>query len=353
MKKTFLLFFCTFLMTGFLFFSGIYLLDLVAMSDTLAAALQIGDGDEDAGGLAASGVSDTGGVSGIPFISQFSPYSSNDFVDVLLSFKQDSSEPINILILAGDEGVNTDSIMVMRFNPKNAQINIMSIPRDTYITLSGYKFHKINSVYAVKNGSDHLKKLLEEMLGQKIGYYVHINMKVVREVVDLLDGVDYDVPCDMVYSDPTQNLNINLKKGLRTLTGKQVEGLLRFRHPNKWTKEVRQYYDGSDLKRIERLHDFINVMAKQKLTVRYIPKVNDIINNVYSNIKTDLPLSEMLKIARSLPSVSADCIQSATLPGEAKYIDGLSYYVHSPKQSQALAETMLGDAPPPPPVDTP
>jgi len=314
------------------------------MSDTLATALN-GDGEGD-GSTSPDDPDSRVKTPGFSFFQPFNPSASSDFLDVLRGFKQDSSEPINILVLAGDNGVNTDAIMVVRFNPKNSQINLLSIPRDTYITLSGYKFHKINSVYAVKNGVEHLKALLEELLGQKIDYYVHIDMKVVREVVDLLDGVEYDVPCDMIYDDPDQNLHINLKKGARTLTGKQVEGLLRFRHPNsnKWTKEIRQYYDGSDLKRIERQHDFFNVMMKQKLNVKYLPKVNDVINNVYSNIDTDLPLPEMLKLARGLPGLSSDSLQTATLPGEAKYIDGLSYFVHSPKQSLALAEAMLGES---------
>jgi len=344
MKKTLFLLFCTLLMTGLLFFSGAYLLHLVAMSDTLAAALGgDGEGDEPPSPDNPDSRVKTPGFS---FFQPFNPNAQGDFLDVLRGFKQDSGEPINILVLAGDNGVNTDAIMVVRFNPKNSQINLLSIPRDTYITLSGYKFHKINSVYAVKNGVEHLKSLLEELLGQKIDYYVHIDMKVVREVVDLLDGVEYDVPCDMIYDDPDQNLHINLKKGVRTLTGKQVEGLLRFRHPNnnKWTKEIRQYYDGSDLKRIERQHDFFSVMMKQKLNVRYLPKINDVINNVYSNIETDLTMAEMLKLARGLPGLSPDSLQSATLPGEAKYIDGLSYFVHSPKQGLALAEAMLGSA---------
>ena len=341
MKKTLFLLFFTVLMTGLLFFSGTHLLNLVAMSDTLAAALHLNGEDGADGDARQDANGPRSGVPGFSFFRPFSPGTSNDFVDVLRTFRQDSNEPINILVLASDEGINTDSILVVRYNPKNSQVNILSIPRDTYITLEGYKFHKINSVYAVKNGVDRLKDLLYEMLGQRIDYYIHLDMKVVREVVDLLDGVEYNVPCDMVYTDPVQNLHINLKKGLRTLTGKQVEGLLRFREPNTWTREVRQHYDGSDLKRIERLQDFIGVMVKQKLNVQYLPKLNDVINKVYDNITTDLPVSEMLKLARGLSGVSAESIQTAMLPGEAKYIDRLSYYVHSPNQSKALAEVML------------
>ena len=347
MKKTVFLLFCTVLMTSLLFFSGTYLLDLVALADTLDAEEEL---DGEAGELDAAVANGSDFRVGLPGFSFFQPYTSNvsnDFVEVLRGFKQEtgSGEPINIVVLTSDSGGNTDSIMIVHFNPKTSQFNIISVPRDTYITLKGYTFHKINSVFKVKNGPAHLKTLLEDMLGQKIDYYVHVDLKTIREIVDLLDGVDYDVPCDMVYNDPDQNLHINLKKGLRTLTGKQVEGLLRFRKPDKWTSEVRKYYDGSDLKRIERQHDFINEMLDQKLNVKYVTKINDIINNVYSNIKTDLPISEMLKLARGLPSISSESFQAATLPGNAKDIGNLSYFIHSANQSLALGEALLSDIP--------
>ncbi|MCL2059105.1 MAG: LCP family protein [Oscillospiraceae bacterium] len=345
MKKTLFLLFCTILMTGLLFFSGSYLLDLVALSDTLdPAQIDVGAGDGDGGG-ADPAPGDPDFRVGLPGFSFFAPFNANasyDFMDVLRGFKQETGDSINILVLVGDSGDNTDAVMVMRYDPKTSDFNIISIPRDTYITLQGYTFHKVNSVYKVKDGPERLKALLEGMLGQKIDYYVNVNLKTVREIVDLLGGVDYDVPCDMVYDDPDQNLHINLKKGRRTLTGKQVEGLLRFRMPNSWTREVRQFYDGSDIKRIERQHDFFSEMIRQKLNVKYVTKVSEIIDTVYSNIQTDLPLSEMLKLARGLPGISSDSFQTATLPGEAKYIGGVSYYIHDAEQSRALAASMLG-----------
>ena len=333
-------------MTGLLFFSGTYLLDLVALSDTFYDSGLVADAALDEEGEVAADLTNGSdfrvGLPGFSFFQPFASGASNEFVEVLRGFKQETGEPINVLVTASADDGNTDSIMVARFNPTTSQISIISIPRDTYITLKGYTFHKINSVFKVKNGPEQLKALVSGILGHKIDYYVHVEMKTVREIVDLLDGVDYNVPCEMIYHDPDQNLSINLKKGLRTLTGKQVEGLLRFRQPDKWTKEVRQFYDGSDLKRIERQHDFFNEMLKQKLNIKYASKLGDIVDNIYSNIKTDLPLPEMLKLARALPALSSEALQTATLPGDAKYIDKISYYVHSPNQSKALADALLG-----------
>ena len=362
MKKTLLFLGFIAALTFVLFFSGLNLLAMVESVDPIGTLASITDDANlgflddalNAGGWASAGVSDGFGDEGAASDNgaaggggQAAPKGS--FLDVLRGFKQDAGDPINVLVLSGDGGGNTDAIMVAHIDPKTAQVNIMSIPRDTYVTVSGLKNHKVNSVYKAKDGANRLKKTLSAMLGQPIDYYVFIDLATMRTIIDLLDGVEYDVPCDLKYDDPDQNLHIDIKKGVRTLTGKQVEGLLRFRHPNKWTSEVRKYYDGSDLKRIERQHDFFSVMIKQKLSLKYISKVNDIVSTAYSSIKTDMPLPEMLKVAKCLPSMSQDTFMAATLPGNAKYIDGLSYYLHSDKQARALAETMLADVPPPPP----
>ena len=358
MKKT-LLFLCfVSALTFVLFFSGLNLLAMVERVDPIGALASLADDAsldflEDAlgsRGWASSGASggfgDGGGAGLGDGAGGASPKGS--FLDVLRGFKQDAGDPINIVVLSGDKGGNTDAIMVVHVDPISAQVNMLSVPRDTYVNVSGWKNHKVNSVYKAKSGPDLLKKTLADMLGQPIDYYVYIDLATVRTIIDELDGVEYDVPCDLIYDDPDQDLHINIKKGLRTLTGKQVEGLLRFRHPNKWTSEVRKYYDGSDLKRIERQHDFFNEMLKQKLSMKYITKVNGIVSAVYSSIKTDMPLAEMLKVAKCLPSLSQEKHMSAMLPGSAKYVDGVSYYMHSDKQSRALAAAMLADEPPPP-----
>jgi LCP family protein required for cell wall assembly len=343
MKKT--LFFLTFtlILTGLLFMSG---LRLLAMVD------EIEDAESYADGLPEEGDGDgQQKVSG--FRLPVSDKTLNSLRNVLKGLKTEKSEPINVLLLVSDVGgTNTDAIMVAHYDPDTKQINAISVPRDTYVTVNGLKTHKVNGVYAAKDGAARLKAALEAILGQKIDYYAYLNLKTIREIVDLLDGVDYDVPCDLIYDDPDQDLHINIKKGLRTLTGKQVEGLLRFRHPNKWTAEVKKYYDGSDLKRIERQQDFMGEMMRQKLSLQYLPKVGDIISTVYSNIETDLPLSEMLKLANGVTGFSSEKFHAEMLPGKAQTIDGLSYYVLDQEETLQAAMTYLSDVPPPP-AETP
>jgi LCP family protein required for cell wall assembly len=350
-KKTLFLLGATVLMTGILFVAGVNVLSALERYDEMAgfeaAAAQAQSGAQAAGGGAQATPSPQDEFGGLGLFRPMGAEFMGDFALVLKSFKPVKSDPFNLLVLVADTSSgNTDGIVVMHYNPKTVQVNMVAIPRDTYVTVKGLKDHKINSVYKASNGIERLETVLEDILGQPIDYYVHIEMKTVREIVDVLGGVDYDVPCDMAYEDYDQDLYIDLKKGFQHMDGAQVEQLLRFRHPTKWTDEVRQYYDGSDVKRIERQQDFLREALQQKMSIQYIPKITEVIQTVYANVQTDLPMAEMLKLASGITGFDAGNYRSETLPGEFETRDRLSYYVYYTNKSRQLAEELLKEPEP-------
>ncbi|MEN8906524.1 MAG: LCP family protein, partial [Clostridiales bacterium] len=106
-------------------------------------------------------------------------------------------EPINILLMGGDKSNGiTDTIMVVNYNPKNSQISMLSIPRDTRAVYNR-KNVKINSIYSTSGKGDYgcesLKGSVNNLLGIKIDYYVYIDVLVFRAVIDELGGIEYDV----------------------------------------------------------------------------------------------------------------------------------------------------------------
>ena len=136
----------------------------------------------------------------------------------------------NVLITGVDKAENlTDVIMVASFISTTGNINLASIPRDTYINFEGKDLEtlrkinrkapshmKLNSVYAYtkKTNMDMLKATLEDKLGIKIDYYVKINLDAFKSIVDAVGGIYFDVPKGgLRYTDPTQDLYINLKEG--------------------------------------------------------------------------------------------------------------------------------------------
>lgn len=237
-------------------------------------------------------------------------------------------EPVNVLVMIKDRHSGlTDSMMVVHYDPVTPAVNLLSIPRDTSVNIDGYT-HKINSVYAREDdelsGGKLACKYVSDLTDIKVNKFVVADLDIVRDVVDALDGVDYKVPIRMKYRDKSQDLFINLKRGMQHLNGEQVEQLLRYRHPNtnaKKPKNYDKYYDGSDLKRTNVQMDFIKVFVKQKASVLNLGKVTQVLDSVYKNVVTNFSRDELLKTMSRITAL-----------GEAKYNTyrlhgtGYSYY---------------------------
>lgn len=247
------------------------------------------------------------------------------------------NSPMNFLLLVGDKASgNTDSILVANYNPDKKQISIVSIPRDTKVKLKNNILPKINAAYAAggrkHEGAMYASELVSSLTGININYYVYINISSIKEITDMLGGVYFDIPADMKYSDPYQDLYINLKKGYQLLDGDKVEQLLRFRKPSgKYTSELKQYYDGSDIKRTEMQVKFIQAFINQKLKIQYLSKFNAVINYAFKNIITNMTLTDALKLTSGVLKVSSDNFNSFRLDGEDKVISGGWFYVYNNK----------------------
>jgi LCP family protein required for cell wall assembly len=252
------------------------------------------------------------------------------------------NEPMNFLVLVGDKASgNTDSMMVVNYNPDIKQISIVTIPRDTHVKLKNNILPKINAAYAAggreHEGAMYASEIVSNLTGININYYVHINISSIKKITDMLGGVSFDVPADLRYEDPTQDLYIDLKKGYQLLDGDKVEQLLRFRKPNERLysreelKELRKFYDGSDIKRTEMQVKFIKEFIGQKLNIQYVPKFNSVINYAFQNIITNMTLSDALKLTSGVINISADNFNSFRLDGEDKIINGGWFYEYNGK----------------------
>lgn len=262
----------------------------------------------------------------------------NDIIEPLLQ----SKEPFNVLLLGGDKVSNSsDTMMLANFDPETFKISIMSIPRDTRVFIKG-KERKINFAYA-SGGVDLAVQTVSELLDVNIKYYAYVDTSAFRKIIDILGGVDYYVPVNMDYDDPLQNLHIHLKKGQQTLNGSQAEQFVRFRKPNKWTKELRQYYDGSDLKRNEAQQDFIRELMRQKLNLQYLPKLTSVINTVFENVTTNFTLNEIVKMTGYVSKFKVENVNFIPMPGTTYDVSPWYYICDVPATRQIMAESFICD----------
>ncbi|MGE5328738.1 MAG: LCP family protein [Deltaproteobacteria bacterium] len=225
-------------------------------------------------------------------------------------------KPINILLMGADKvGMNTDVMLVANINPVTKEIHVVSIPRDTKIQYKGT--HKINSMYG-RGKAELAKEKVSEIIGNPIDYAVITKPEGFRNIIDILGGVEVDVPGDMNYDDYDQDLHIHLKKGLQTLNGDKAEEFVRYRHG----------YAEGDLGRIEAQKIFFKAFVEQKLKPEYILKADKILGQIFENVKTDIPLDIAIKYALAAKDMPSQNISFLNLPGNPKKTNGVWYFIH-------------------------
>ena len=234
-------------------------------------------------------------------------------------------QPIQVLLMGvstDNGGKLTDTIIVATYDPKNQSASLLSIPRDTFVGKNpqiGTAMDKINTLY-LKSPEKTLTKV-NEITGLDIKYYMVIDNEALIKLVDVIGGVEFNVPIDMVYDDDSQDLHINLKAGMQKLDGNKAEQLLRYRHGNLDKKTGRYLgtypaeYGGNDYGRMRTQREFMIETAKQTIQAKNILKVKEIIDIAYEYIETNLSISTIKDYVPYAVNINIDAIQSAVLPG--------------------------------------
>lgn len=209
------------------------------------------------------------------------------------------------------EGTNTDTIMVVSYDVQNQKLNIMSIPRDTMVNVP-WDIKKINSVYG-RWGLKAMKKQIGKLIGFTPDFYVKIDLQAFVDVVDLIGGVEFDVPIPMHYHDPYQNLSIDLEPGLQTLNGEQAMGLVRFRKSDRGSNGVITGYD--DTGRVQTQQAFLKAMFKKCVKLTNWTKISSYVEIFQRNVESDLELGNMLWFARQAMDLGENGLMTVTAPG--------------------------------------
>lgn len=198
----------------------------------------------------------------------------------------------------------SDTNILVAVDAENNKIHGVSIPRDTKAVING-KNHKINFAYN-SGGIDLLAQTLTDQLGIPVDYTVCVDLQGFVALVDAIDGVPFDVPIDMNYEDPYQDLYIHIPKGYQTLSGAEALKVVRFR----------EGYASQDIGRMETQQKFLKAVAKKMLTVENLDKVDDFVKIFNTYVETDLTLGNLGWLGKEAISIGADAITFSTLPGE-------------------------------------
>ena len=244
---------------------------------------------------------------------------------------------VTILLCGTDlEGTRTDTMMLLYINPREDAVNLVSLPRDTLTHTTAGNNAKLNSAFGRNNGKEdpeegmeNLMLYVKDIIGYKPDGYMLISLEGFVDIVDAMGGVEFDVPQDMYYSDPSQGLHIDLEEGKQTLSGYDAMCLVRFR----------KGYANQDLGRVSVQREFISACMDQWLKVSNLSKLPEVLSSLELNTTTDLTTGNMLWLALNAWKAGFDNIRSDTLPGYATSIGGGSYYVLYPNEVAELVNS--------------
>lgn len=216
-----------------------------------------------------------------------------------------------ILVSGVDDGNGgSDTNILVAVDTVNGYVYGVSIPRDSKAIIDG-KAHKINYAYN-KGGISLLADTVSEQLGVPVDHTVCVDLKGFTALVDAIGGIDFEVPINMNYDDPIQNLSIHFQKGMQHLNGADALRVVRFRHNNDGTG-----YGSEDLGRMSTQQNFLKAVAKKMFTAGNIAtKIDDYARIFNQYVETDLTLGNLVWLGTEVLKMGVDKIDFSTLPNE-------------------------------------
>ena len=228
------------------------------------------------------------------------------------------------------KGARSDTMLLVSIAPYGKNINVISIPRDSKVYVSGKnKADKINHAFAF-GGARLAVRTVEETFGIKINNYLAISNEGVIKLIDTLGGLPIYIEKNMKYDDWAGGLHINLKQGKQVLSGKEVEGYLRFRHDSY-----------GDIGRIHRQQWFFNALIARIKDPTVIVKLPELLKIIPEYIQTDISGYELARFLGMAKNLDSSTIQIATIPGAPSTKGIISYWIIDPDKTQELMNKMV------------
>lgn len=236
-----------------------------------------------------------------------------------------SQKPLTMLLLGTDNRPKhasnlTDVIMVVSLNPKTQSATVVSLPRDTYVELSGYKKTKINEFYSRFKGKekssgilaeDEMKTMMGKYLGVEIDYVTIMDFQGFRDVVDELGGINVNISADMCYTDSVDGTDINLKKGPADLDGDEALDYVRYRKSNCSPKTKAS----DDFDRNKRQNEVLHSLVGQMQSLGGVLKIGKVLDAVDDNMKTDIQNAQIKSMITTYWKISKDNIEFKPVTG--------------------------------------
>lgn len=236
---------------------------------------------------------------------------------------------INILLMGEDNVGDTrrsDTVALVTLDIDEKNMRVLSLPRDTRVSIPGHGNQKLNHAYAYGQ-QDLLKATIERFLGVNIHYYVKIDYDNFPKLVDLVGGVDLFVGKPMKYKDRRGNLDINIPAGKQHMNGETALKYVRFR------KDAL-----GDIGRVQRQQQFLKALLYKLYEPENLLRFTTLAREISNTLITDMDPSLTFQLCLFVKALDKETnkIFFMMLPGTPTTIDGLSYWVSDTSEAAAF-----------------
>lgn len=231
---------------------------------------------------------------------------------------EDKSQAFYMLVLGSDARANdtasrSDVMILLRVDPTNGKITMVSIPRDTKVEIEGHGTQKINAAYAF-GGAAGAVTAVSKFAGVPISHYAEIHFDELEQLVDDLGGVWVDVPVSNNQTGAS-NTGKQLSAGYQLLNGSQALAFARERYG----------YSRGDFQRADNQKLVAQAIIKQVLD-QQPTELPGTIQELAGCVTTDYSISDIVSLAQQFQGTGVT-FYSATVPSTTATIDGVSYTI--------------------------
>ncbi len=253
-----------------------------------------------------------------------------------LNTEERQGDEFTILVEGVDPAGRPDAILLFHFDGK--LLTGMSVPRNTEYIEEGDDTVRTIADYLAGDKNNHQVAIdaMRELFGIPVHYYAKVEIEAVEELVDSIGGLEFEVPYNMVYDDPYQDLHISLTAGRQHLTGEQVGHLLRFRD--------RSAENDKELRRMT-WFSVIEEVLNQAVFGNRLPDVKKLYQAATEHMETNYPMEDFIKDLGKLQNSNRSNVVLKTVRGRNLVADGRFVFRINYVESEPLLQVFRAESP--------
>jgi len=257
-------------------------------------------------------------------------------------------DPFYMLVVGVDarregERARADTVIVARVDPKTQSAALISIPRDTLVSIPGHGDRKINAASAL-GGPALLIETVKGFTGLPISHYAEIDFGGFTQIVDVLGGVTVNVPERI--NDPEAAGYVRaatvIEAGEQRLNGARALTFVRSRQ-----------FSSGDFARMQNQQTFLRAVLVEAFKPTNVLRMPALVDTAAKQVTTDMSIGQLLSLANQMRGMKDSALQAATMPGSPKSIRGGSYVVPDEEAFAQMIERMKAGKPLDPSTEDP